>query len=305
MEKEKLGDRDWKVIAKRICANIITLILLAGSAFAVFKAVERSKETSGGGDAGSDGGQSWLRQNEITIVMNVISMGVPYAFDLVALLEGYHPRKAMRWMLARIMVLNLLSLLTLIVSLFAKTNGIIDSLHTMYEQKESGANFGLDQETTTAPPDRDCFKVPVPCWLVTSEEDLPPLPLHYELGGLDSTGLGLGLDIPRTPAPPTVAAAPGNVARNRTDDPTVPIEEIEDSLIQEWLRNLTRPRDKGGGGGEGEDGARRNVSSSSSVANCSSCLSHCGHDCFDVCNVLADCSEDYEAKFRASEAGAD
>ena len=48
------------------------------------------------------------RQNEITIVMSLISMVVPNFFDLVSLLENYHPRKAMRWMLARIMALNLL-----------------------------------------------------------------------------------------------------------------------------------------------------------------------------------------------------
>lgn len=61
-------------------------------------------------------GPKWLvlnanfryRQNEITIVMSLISMVVPNFFDIVSLLEGYHPRKAMRWMLARIMALNLL-----------------------------------------------------------------------------------------------------------------------------------------------------------------------------------------------------
>ncbi len=68
---------------------------------------------------------------------------------------------------SRIMVLNLLSLLTLIVSLFAKTNGIIKDLDVMFKQKENGTNFGLEQATTTPPPDRDCFKVPVPCWMLS------------------------------------------------------------------------------------------------------------------------------------------
>ena len=64
---------------------------------------------------------SWYRQNEITLVMTLISMIVPNIFDIISLLEDYHPRKAMRWMLARIMVLNLLSLYTLIFALFGKT----------------------------------------------------------------------------------------------------------------------------------------------------------------------------------------
>jgi hypothetical protein len=78
-------------------------------------------------------------------VMSLISMVIPNFFDVVSLLEDYHPRKAMRytfvyflftlfvyffvftfhrWMLARIMALNLLSLYTLIFALFGKTDGM-------------------------------------------------------------------------------------------------------------------------------------------------------------------------------------
>jgi len=52
-----------------------------GSAYAVVVVVERSKSIS------ADDENSWMRQNEITIVMNVISVGVPYFFDLVGLIE--------------------------------------------------------------------------------------------------------------------------------------------------------------------------------------------------------------------------
>ncbi len=55
MEKEKMAEKNWKVIAKRVLSNIFVLILLAGSAFAVFKAVERSGEGQAGG--GAEGGQ--------------------------------------------------------------------------------------------------------------------------------------------------------------------------------------------------------------------------------------------------------
>jgi hypothetical protein len=44
--------------------------------------------------------------------------------------EAYHPRKAMRWMLGRIMALNLLSLYALIFALFGKTHDMIAQLNS-------------------------------------------------------------------------------------------------------------------------------------------------------------------------------
>ncbi len=126
MEKEKMAEKSWKMIAKRVFANFLVLLMLIGSAYAVVKVifprmhyvrcvtllrdvvaqvVERS--------TAEEAENSWYRQNEITIVMSMISMAVPNFFDLVGLLEQYHPRKAMRWMLARIMALNLLRYATL------------------------------------------------------------------------------------------------------------------------------------------------------------------------------------------------
>ena len=96
--KEKEKEKNWETIAKRVLANLIFILLLLGSAYLVIWVVERSQEKT----------NSWYRQNEITIVMSLISMIMPMFFDIIALLEDYHPRKAMRWMLARIMALNLL-----------------------------------------------------------------------------------------------------------------------------------------------------------------------------------------------------
>lgn len=109
---------------------------------------------------------SWYRQNEITIVMSMISMIVPNFFDLIGLLEDYHPRKAMRWMLARIMALNLLSIYTLIFALFGKTDDMITALRKMEEMKNAGVNFGLDPVTAAPPMEKDCFQVPIPCELL-------------------------------------------------------------------------------------------------------------------------------------------
>ena len=97
-EKAKEKVKNWETTARRVLANLFFVLLLLGSAFLVVKVVERSMVKS----------TSWFRQNEITIVMSLISLIMPMLFDLVALLEDYHPRKAMRLMLGRIMVLNLL-----------------------------------------------------------------------------------------------------------------------------------------------------------------------------------------------------
>ena len=98
--------------------------------------------------------------------MSLIGLIVPNFFDLISLLEDYHPRKAMRWMLARIMALNLLSLYTLIFALFGKTEGMISTLMKMEEMKNAGVNFGLETVTQIVDNPKDCFKVPIPCDLV-------------------------------------------------------------------------------------------------------------------------------------------
>lgn len=107
---------------------------------------------------------SWYRQNEITIVMSLITTVVPNLFDVVSLLEDHHPRKAMRWMLARIMVLNLLSLYTLIFALFGKTETMITQLAQMQKNSAAGANYGLDLvKTENETESQDCFKIPISC----------------------------------------------------------------------------------------------------------------------------------------------
>ena len=40
-------------------------------------------------------------------------------------MEKYHPRKQLRWQLARIMILNMLNLYTLILALFGKVNTMV------------------------------------------------------------------------------------------------------------------------------------------------------------------------------------
>ena len=60
----------------------------------------------------------------VTVVMSLITMIFPSLFDYVALLERYHPRKALMWQLARILGLYLLNLYTLILALWSKVQAI-------------------------------------------------------------------------------------------------------------------------------------------------------------------------------------
>lgn len=83
----------WKIIAMRIFVNMAVLTLLALSAFAVIEVVGRS--------ATEMESQNWWRQNEITIVMSLITYLFPYVFELLGFLESYHPRKQLRIQLAR------------------------------------------------------------------------------------------------------------------------------------------------------------------------------------------------------------
>lgn len=118
----------------RIIANLLVLFLLCVSAYAVFWVVERS----------SEGHESWWRRNEITVVMSMISFIFPMLFELLGLMEYYHPRMQLRLQLARIMILNLLNLYSLILALFGRITGMRDRLLQIKKSQNPNA--------TTAPP---------------------------------------------------------------------------------------------------------------------------------------------------------
>ncbi|KAG8231827.1 hypothetical protein J437_LFUL012321, partial [Ladona fulva] len=92
-EREKQKDRrNWKVIGLRVLVNILVLFLLASSAYAVVLVVRRSTQATSK--------DSWWRQNEITVVLSLISVAFPVLFELIGFLESYHPRKQLRIQLA-------------------------------------------------------------------------------------------------------------------------------------------------------------------------------------------------------------
>ncbi len=60
----------------------------------------------------------------------------------------------------------LLSLYTLILALFGKTDGMISSLLKMEEMKNAGMNFGLDTVAPEFVEPKDCYQIPIPCELL-------------------------------------------------------------------------------------------------------------------------------------------
>ncbi|XP_046604050.1 transmembrane channel-like protein [Neodiprion virginianus] len=118
-EKQKV-ERNWKTVIVRTFVNLAVAFLLALSAWAVVLVVARSEEP--------EAESSWWRQNEITVVIALISFVFPMFFEILGIFENYHPRKQLRFQLARIMVLNLLNLYSLIFALFGKINSMTKQL---------------------------------------------------------------------------------------------------------------------------------------------------------------------------------
>ncbi|XP_028033498.1 uncharacterized protein LOC114245508 [Bombyx mandarina] len=131
-EAEKKKDlRNWRIISLRVFVNLCVIILLAVSAYAVVYVV-----------TGSDNNQkvrSWWCENKTTIVVTGISITFPVFFELLGFLEHYHPRKQLRLQLARIMLLNLLNLYSLIFALFNKIDGMSKDLDSLQPKLDMNA----------------------------------------------------------------------------------------------------------------------------------------------------------------------
>ncbi|XP_064616966.1 transmembrane channel-like protein 3 [Liolophura sinensis] len=119
-EKEKTKDENKKlIIFLRVVANILVCISLGLSTWAIQTCVQLSREV----DIKKRREQyqpSFWEENQVTVIMTTITTLFPSLFDLIALMEKYHPRVNLRWQLGRIFVLNLLSIYTLFIALFWK-----------------------------------------------------------------------------------------------------------------------------------------------------------------------------------------
>uniref|UniRef100_A0A670YE08 Transmembrane channel-like protein n=1 Tax=Pseudonaja textilis TaxID=8673 RepID=A0A670YE08_PSETE len=70
-------------------------------------------------------------KNEVSVVVSLITMLAPSAFELIAALEMYHPRTTLRFQLARVLVLYLGNLYSLIIALLDK----VDSMSVVVSSK--------------------------------------------------------------------------------------------------------------------------------------------------------------------------
>ncbi|XP_039514312.1 transmembrane channel-like protein 3 isoform X3 [Pimephales promelas] len=119
-EQEKKKETSLAVlISLRILANILVLLSLAGSIYIIYFVVDRSQKL----EQEKPELTLW-EKNEVSVVVSLITMIAPSAFELVSQLEMYHPRTSLRFQLARVLVLYLGNLYSLIIALLDKVNSM-------------------------------------------------------------------------------------------------------------------------------------------------------------------------------------
>ncbi|NWU92129.1 TMC3 protein, partial [Upupa epops] len=131
-EQEKKKSKNLAVtISLRIIANILVLLSLAGSIYIIYFVVDRSQKL----ERAKKELTLW-EKNEVSVVVSLITMIAPSAFELVAALEMYHPRTTLRFQLARVLVLYLGNLYSLIIALLDK----VDSMSVAVSNVNSNAS---------------------------------------------------------------------------------------------------------------------------------------------------------------------
>uniref|UniRef100_A0A8C0YG63 Transmembrane channel-like protein n=1 Tax=Cyprinus carpio carpio TaxID=630221 RepID=A0A8C0YG63_CYPCA len=127
-EQEKKKDTSLAVlISLRILANILVLMSLTGSIYIIYFVVDRSQKL----EQEKPELTLW-EKNEVSVVVSLITMIAPSAFELVAQLEMYHPRTSLRFQLARVLVLYLGNLYSLIIALLDKVNSMSSAVSHIY-----------------------------------------------------------------------------------------------------------------------------------------------------------------------------
>ncbi|XP_060035492.1 transmembrane channel-like protein 3 [Erinaceus europaeus] len=119
-EQEKKRSKNLVVtVCLRLVASVLVLLSLAGSIYLIYFVVERSQRLEQ-----SKAELSLWEKNEVSVVVSLVTMLAPSAFDLIAALEKYHPRTTLRFQLARVLVLYLGNLYSLIIALLDKVNSM-------------------------------------------------------------------------------------------------------------------------------------------------------------------------------------
>lgn len=201
-EKEQTKDRDWRLLLRRILANLISIVLIVSSAYVVFVAVQRSENLPE--DA------TLLQKNELQLVMSGIQFIFPPLFDAIGFMEGYHPRKALNWQLGRILSLDFLNFYTLMFSLFGtvgqmgvQLNEVSGNITLLRQNQTYYRNLFTTTTTTTST-------------TTTTTTTLAPSSTLLSSNGTNSTTLSSILDMNAT----TITMQPTelmNVTSNSSD----------------------------------------------------------------------------------------
>ncbi|MBZ3886617.1 Transmembrane channel-like protein 3, partial [Sciurus carolinensis] len=133
-------------ICLRIIANILVLLSLAGSIYLIYFVVDRSQKLEQ-----SKKELTLWEKNEVSVVVSLVTMLAPSAFDLIAALEMYHPRTTLRFQLARVLVLYLGNLYSLIIALLDKVNSMSIEETTTKNNTSHWIDSAVFFATRTAP----------------------------------------------------------------------------------------------------------------------------------------------------------
>uniref|UniRef100_A0A8C2Q0A3 Transmembrane channel-like protein n=1 Tax=Cyprinus carpio TaxID=7962 RepID=A0A8C2Q0A3_CYPCA len=141
-EQEKKKDTSLAVlISLRILANILVLMSLTGSIYIIYFVVDRSQKL----EQEKPELTLW-EKNEVSVVVSLITMIAPSAFELVAQLEMYHPRTSLRFQLARVLVLYLGNLYSLIIALLDKVNSMSSAVRNLSDSTSFLATISQSTE---------------------------------------------------------------------------------------------------------------------------------------------------------------
>ncbi|XP_069722533.1 transmembrane channel-like protein 3 isoform X1 [Phaenicophaeus curvirostris] len=140
-EQEKKKSKNLAVtISLRIIANILVLLSLAGSIYIIYFVVDRSQKLER-----TKKELTLWEKNEVSVVVSLITMIAPSAFELVAALEMYHPRTTLRFQLARVLVLYLGNLYSLIIALLDKVNSMSITDFNVNNSTSNSTNLSANQ----------------------------------------------------------------------------------------------------------------------------------------------------------------
>ncbi|XP_052845806.1 transmembrane channel-like protein isoform X1 [Drosophila gunungcola] len=127
--EKKKDNRNWRVILQRILVNILVMGLLGLSGATVVLLVNHSEDL-----AKHD---NWLSRNAVNVTMTLLSFFLPMIFEALGLFENWHPRQQLRLQLARIMILNMLNLYSLMFSFIYKINSKEKPLQMLKMENET------------------------------------------------------------------------------------------------------------------------------------------------------------------------